>query len=318
MQSNPHDAQNIACIGAGNIGRAWALVFAKAGKTVRLYDRDLAFVETSALPMIRKTLEMFELNQELTEPIDDILSRIEVSETLSDAVQTADYVQESIIEDTAAKRKIFSKIAAAAPPFAILASSTSAIMGSLFMGHIDNPERALVAHPVNPPSHIPLVEICGTPWTAQESIRRAELLLEGARMKPIIVKKEINGFILNRLQYTLVAEALHLVGEGYCTPEDIDRVLTDGLAMRWSFIGPFMVAHLNSNGGFKGFVQQLGTMMRDMGREAVTDYNWDDTLIDRIHGTLTRDIPVSDIPEKQIWRDNKILKARTLNADDEV
>ena len=137
-------------------------------------------------------------------------------------------------------------------------------------------------------------------------------------MKPVIVKKEINGFLLNRLQYTLVAEALHLVGEGYCTPEDIDRVLTDGLALRWSFLGPFMVAHLNSNGGFKGFVQQLGTMMRDMGREAVTDYDWDDTLVDSIHAALAQKIPVSDIPEKQIWRDNKILKARTLNADDEV
>lgn len=102
-------------------------------------------------------------------------------------------------------------------PEAILASSTSAIPGSEFLGGFPNPERALVVHSVNPPSLIPLVELCGTGWTSPKTIAAARQMMADAGMRPIVLRKEIDGFILNRLQFTLVAEALHLVGEGYCT-----------------------------------------------------------------------------------------------------
>jgi 3-hydroxyacyl-CoA dehydrogenase len=105
-------------------------------------------------------------------------------------------------------------------------------------------------------------------------------------MKPIVLNKEVDGFILNRLQYTLVAEALHLVGEGYCRAEDIDRVVTDGLALRWAFIGPFTVAHLNASDGLQGFVERLGPMMRRMGADARTDYDWTTEQIAEIHAEL--------------------------------
>ena len=135
-------------------------------------------------------------------------------------------------------------------------------------------------------------------------------------MKPITVRQEIDGFILNRLQYTLVAEAMHLVGEGYCGVEDIDRVLVDGLALRWASIGPFETAHLNSSEGFAGFVAQLGPMMKRMGKEARTDYDWNQSLVDDIHSALTSRTPVSDIPNRQTWRDRKILATRQLQQQD--
>jgi 3-hydroxyacyl-CoA dehydrogenase len=134
-------------------------------------------------------------------------------------------------------------------------------------------------------------------------------------MNPIVVKKEIEGFLLNRLQYTLVAEAMHLVGEGYCTAADIDKVVTDGLARRWSFIGPFMVAHLNASKGFKGFVDQLGPMMKQIGKNSKTDYDWQPQLIDDIHNDLAEIIPVSDIREKQIKRDEIMFHKRFLKTD---
>lgn len=302
----------IACIGVGNVGRAWAVVFARAKHEVSLFDADSAAVRKRALPAVRDTLELLATNEFLHEPVDAVVGRLRVATSVEDAVHDADYVQESVREDAALKREVFSEIADHAPANALLASSTSAIMGSEFLGAVAHPERALVAHPVNPPSLIPLVELCGSKWTAQSTLDRARALLEEVGMRPIHVKKEIDGFILNRLQYTLVAEAMHLVGEGYCSPEDIDRVMTDGLALRWASIGPFATAHLNASAGFQGFVDQLGPMMKKMGRDAKTDYDWDAGLANDIHAAMVQDFPVSEIDRWQRWRDKRILATRVL------
>ena len=250
-----------------------------------------------------------------TEPVDVVAGRVHDANSVSEAVAGAIYVQESVREDVASKRQVFAEIAAAAPPDAILASSTSAIKGSQFLSDIPHPERALVAHPVNPPSFIPLVELCGSGKTSPATIDAARRLLSQAGMKPIVVNKEIDGFILNRLQYTLVAEALHLVGEGYCSAEDIDRVMTEGLALRWAFLGPFAVAHLNAVDGFAGFVERLGPMMRRMGEGARTDYPWTNEQIAAIHQQLIAARPVSRIGELQQERDRHILALRQLRGD---
>jgi L-gulonate 3-dehydrogenase len=299
--------QKIACIGAGTVGHAWATVFARAGYEVALYDANPGEVRDRALPNIRATLDVLEQSGALAEPVQAILERVHDAGSIAAAVAGAIYVQESVREDAGIKRQVFSEIAAAASAEAILASSTSAIRGSEFLGGIAHPGRALVAHPVNPPSLIPLVEICPTPQTSSETVAAAGALLTRAGMKPVVLNKEIDGFILNRLQYTLVAEALHLVGEGYCSAQDIDRVITDGLALRWAFFGPFTVAHLNAPDGLKGFVERLGPMMRRMGADARTDYDWTDDQIAATHEELTTRIPISDISDRQRQRDRRIL-----------
>ena len=131
-------------------------------------------------------------------------------------------------------------------------------------------------------------------------------------MKPVTVLKEIDGFILNRLQYTLVAEAMHLVGEGYCSVEDIETIVTHGLALRWASIGPFEVAHLNSTTGFIGFVDQLGPMMKQIGRTARTDYDWGRPLAEKIHARMSEITPVDRIPKRQAWRNRRILATRKM------
>jgi L-gulonate 3-dehydrogenase len=302
----------VACIGAGLVGRAWAVVFARAGHEVRLYDRDHQAVETVALPTIARILDGLDAAGMLTEPPAAIATRIRAAPAIEDAVAGAIHVQESVREDVSIKREVFSEIALHAPATARLCSSTSALKGSEFLTHIPHPQRAMVAHPVNPPSHIPLVEICGTGLTSPEAVADARAYFDGIGMKPIVLNKEIDGFILNRLQYTLVAEAMHLVGEGYCSAADIDRVMTDGLALRWASIGPFMVAHLNAAGGFRGFVGQLGPMMRRMGEDARTDYPWTDAMVEAIHAEMEARTPIATIPERQHWRDDRILATRKL------
>jgi len=305
----------VACIGAGTVGHAWAVVFARAGYDVAFYDALEGAVSEHALPSARRTLTLLSENGLLQEPVETVFSRLHGAVSLEEAVEGTDYVQESVREDVSVKREVFAKIAAAAPAEAILASSTSAIPGSEFLNNISGPERALVVHPVNPPSLIPLVELCGTGRTSTETLERTKSLLQEVGMRPIILRKEIDGFILNRLQFTLVAEALHLVGEGYCTPEDIDAVLTDGLALRWASIGPFEVAHLNAPDGLQGFVDRLGPMMKRLGTDARTDYNWTGEQIAAAHAALSEKIPPDTIADRQEWRDRRILALRNLKRN---
>lgn len=306
----------VACIGAGTVGSAWAAVYARAGHEVRLFDAVPSTVDGFALPRIRATLEDLARARPTGEDVEATFARIHHAATLAEAVTGVGAVQESVREELEIKLAVFGDISAAAPEDALLMSSTSALRGSLFLADVVNPARALVAHPVNPPSHIPLVELCGTGGTTPNTIDRARLFLEHCGMEPVVLNKEIEGFLLNRLQYTLVAEAMHLVGEGYCSPEDIDRVLTSGLALRWASIGPFMTAHLNAREGFQGFVDQLGDMMKTMGREANTAYDWPPELAADIHARMAAQQPVDTIPDAQAWRDARILKTRALQDSD--
>lgn len=304
----------VVCVGCGTVGSAWAVVFARAGHDVVLFDKNPDIVDGFSIPLIRETLALLNASVQDLEPVEDSLRRISVEPSLEKALANAYYVQESILEDLDHKKSLFKDLADFTDDRTLLASSTSAIKGSKFLMDIRCPERALIAHPVNPPSLIPLVELCGTPATTQDTLTKADVFLSQAGMKPITLRKEIDGFILNRLQYTLFAEAMHLVGEGYCSASDIDRVITEGLALRWASIGPFEVAHLNAAQGFRGFVDQLGPMMRHMGHSAKTDYPWPDSLATDIHEELCATTPVPNIPERQQWRNTQILAARKMQA----
>lgn len=305
----------VACIGAGTVGRAWAVVFARAGYEVALYDALPGEVTEQAIPAARRSLELLAEFGLIDEPVDTIMARLHPATSIAAAAAGTVYVQESVREDLDTKRAVFSEIAASAPADAILASSTSALPGSDFLGHIPSPDRALVVHPVNPPAFIPLVELCATRWTSPKTVASARTLMSDAGMRPIVLNKEIEGFILNRLQFTLVAEAMHLVGEGYCSAEDIDAVLTDGLALRWASAGPFEVAHLNAVNGLQGFVDRLGPMMKRMGELARTDYDWTPAQVADLHSAMAKRVPVDSIPDRQAWRDRRILATRRMKRD---
>lgn len=205
----------VACIGAGNVGRAWAVVFARAGHEVALYDADLSVVTGQALPLAARTIRDLHDAGLIADDPASVERRIRPAASIAEAVAGVAFLQESVREDLAVKQAVFEKIGQSAPPGAILASSTSAISGSSFLGSLPGPERCLVAHPVNPPSVIPLVELCGTRWTTPKTLEDACAFMAAAGMKPVTLLREIDGFLLNRLQFCLVAEALHLVGEGY-------------------------------------------------------------------------------------------------------
>jgi 3-hydroxyacyl-CoA dehydrogenase len=241
----------IACIGAGLIGRAWATVFASAGYAVRLYDVD-AKAAKGACSLIKSELASLARHKLLRDPA-RALARITVEGDLAKAVSGAELVQESGPEDVAAKRALFAELDALAPPGAVLASSTSFIVASRYTEHLKGRRRCVVAHPVNPPHLVPIVELCPAPWTSKATVDRAEEIYARAGQVPIRIRKEKYGFVLNRLQAVLMAEAFRLVGEGVVSPQDLDKTIRDGLGLRWAFMGPFETIELNAPGGIPDY-----------------------------------------------------------------
>jgi L-gulonate 3-dehydrogenase len=254
----------VAIIGSGLIGRAWAMVFARAGWDAAMYDA-VEGVADKALGLVAEGLEELAKHGLVDDPKGSA-ARMRAAKSVADALDDASYVQENVPETVEAKRAIFAEMDALAAPDTILASSSSAIVPSLFSENLAGRARCLVAHPVNPPHLVPIVEVLGAPWTAPETIVRAREVYESIKQVPIVVRREIEGFILNRLQGALLAEAFRLVGEGYVSPQDLDKTIKDGLGLRWSFMGPFATIELNAPGGigdycarYTGFYKELAS-----------------------------------------------------------
>jgi L-gulonate 3-dehydrogenase len=298
----------IACIGAGSIGRSWATLFAARGYKARVHDADPRVLE-SAFGSVRESLMELE-RADAIESAEECFARVEFVPTLQQAVRGACHVQESIVEDVQAKMSVFATLDELVPADTVLASSTSEIPGSCFMQQLKGRDRCLVAHPVNPPHLIPLVEICPTPSTATRAVMATKQLMIRLGQQPILVTREIGGFILNRLQAAVIGEALHLVGEGFCSVEDLDKAITSGLGRRWASLGPFAAGHLNSDGGYAEYILKFERTLRQLTASLETDYSWDRTLIERIDQSCRELTQRRSIRELQLERDRKLIALR--------
>jgi 3-hydroxyacyl-CoA dehydrogenase len=295
---------NAGIVGAGLIGRAWANVFARAGWTVRVWDPD-AKQRAGAARLIEESLHELATYELVSDP-HMAAKRVSVVATLEEAVAGADYVQESGPEVLEVKRATFEQLDRAAPPNAILASSTSAIVASRFTEALAGRARCIVAHPVNPPHLVPVVELCGAPWTSEETKRRAREILKSVGQVPIDVKREIDGFILNRLQVALLTEAFRLVQEGYVSPEDLDHTVANGLGLRWAFMGPFETIELNAPGGVADYVERYVPWFRRYLADLPPATVWDDAQWKKAAAAWNHTPTPAQIAEKSLWRDQRL------------
>jgi L-gulonate 3-dehydrogenase len=246
----------IAIVGSGFIGRAWAISFARAGNDVAMWDQSSTATE-GARSYIAGVLGDLEANGLLNgQAPDAVLSRISVTPGLSEALKGASHVQENTPERREVKREVFSLIDGLAEPDAVIASSSSALLPSTFTDHLAGRHRCLVVHPINPPYLIPAAEVVPAPWTSAETVERTRALLVAAGHAPLVMQKELDGFIMNRLQGALLEEAFRLVADGYASIEDVDIGIRDGLALRWSFMGPFETIDLNAPAGVRDYVER--------------------------------------------------------------
>ncbi|CAB3656985.1 3-hydroxyacyl-CoA dehydrogenase [Paraburkholderia rhynchosiae] len=294
-----------AVIGAGRIGRAWAIVFARSGATVRIYDACEDMLK-GALPAIRQSVEDLASFGLVDEPVDAIVARITACSTLEEAVADAALVQENIAEVVEAKRTLFADLDRLVEPDALLASSTSGLPASTFTKELHGRARCFVGHPVNPPSLVPLVELCGAPWTSPEALERAREFYEQAGQKPVILRREIAGFLLNRLQGAVLDEALSLYEQGYTTAADLDTVMRDGLAMRWSFMGPFETIDLNAPGGVPDYASRYRDTYRNIAATRMP-FDWGAETLDELDAERRTVLSRDRIEERSRWRDRRLM-----------
>jgi 3-hydroxyacyl-CoA dehydrogenase len=297
--------ERIAIIGSGLIGRAWAMVFARAGHPVKLYDNAPGAAD-KAIGLIREGLTELKQFGLITEDPDQVMQRVGTAATISDAVRDADYVQENTSERLDVKREVYRQLDEAAPVHCILASSTSTIQTSRFSEGLKGRHRCIVAHPVNPPHVVPVVEISPAPWTSPEVVARTRALHERVGQVPITVKKEVEGFILNRLQAALLLEAWRLVKDDFVSVEDLDKTIRDGLGLRWSFMGPFETIDLNAPGGVPDYAKRYGPVLHGM-MNNVKSEPWDDALIAKVDGERRKLMPQAEHSARESWRDRRLM-----------
>lgn len=298
--------KHIAVIGSGLIGRAWSIVFARAKRKVYLFDNQNGAAE-KAMKQISQGLDDLKKYGLIDEDPSVVLARIVECQSLEQAVSNADYVQENTSEDLDIKKKVYTAMDLCAPDHCVLASSTSTIQTSLFSEHLKGRHRCLVAHPVNPPHIVPIVEISPGPRTDPAVIHKTYELHKSIGQVPILVKKEIAGFILNRLQAALLREAWRLVDEDYVSVEDLDKTVKDGLGLRWAFMGPFETIDLNAPGGIADYAARFGSAYTEMMRD-VKHPNWDDSLVTKVEAERRNILPFSQHSEKELWRDRRLMK----------
>jgi L-gulonate 3-dehydrogenase len=275
-QENRH----VAIVGTGLIGRAWAAIFARAGWNVRLTDPHVPTLK-AAPRLIRDELHALARHGLADDP-DGAVARVSVAADLEEAVRDVEFVQENGPEKVEDKKIIFAQLDKMAPKDALLVSSTSAITASRFTEKLPGRARCMVGHPVNPPHLVPLVELCGAPWTSPEAIDRARNIYREIGQVPVTINREINGIVLNRLQGALLAEAFRLVGEGYISAEDLDHTVKDGLGLRWSFLGPLETIELNAPGGIPDYCARYTGFYKELASAAAGPEVYESPNVDRV------------------------------------
>ena len=304
----------IAIVGSGLIGRAWATIFASHGFEVALHDVKQEAAKAARAHIGKNLKEL--AGHGLVEDPAGSLERIRVATDLADALRGVALVQENGPETIEAKQALFAEMDRLAPKNAILASSTSFIIASRFSENLPGRARCLVAHPVNPPHLVPIVELAPAPWTDPAVVEKARKIYEKAGQVPILLKKELPGFVLNRLQAVLLAEAFRIVGAGVASPQDVDKTIRDGLGLRWSFMGPFETIELNAPGGIPDYCSRYGKSLTDMANSATGGDPFGAETVAKV----MEDWGATSSPERVAalsnWRDTRLaaLKAHKRDA----
>ena len=300
-------ATKVAIVGTGLIGRAWAVAFARGGCRVALFDPQPG-AAAGALELIPGMLQNLAGEDLLrSQTVAAVESRIEVAADLAAALQDADYIQESAPEVLETKVRVTAEIAAAAGPQAVIASSTSGFVPSAFTEAAPGRERCLVAHPINPPYLLPAVEIVPAPWTAQTAVDTACQVLKAVGQEPMVMHKELDGFVLNRLQAAVLCEAFRLVAEGYVSAADLDRAMAGGLGPRWSFMGPFETIDLNAPAGIRQYVERYEALCQRLVPQQKVPCDWAAALDAGLEAARRDALPQDGLAERQAWRDRRLM-----------
>ncbi|MCE4067786.1 MULTISPECIES: L-carnitine dehydrogenase [Pseudomonas] len=297
------DIKTFAALGSGVIGSGWVARALAHGLDVIAWDpapgaeADLRARIANAWPALEKAGLAPGASQD----------RLRFVATIEECVRDADFIQESAPERLDLKCELHAKISAAAKPNALIGSSTSGLLPSEFYADATHPERCVVGHPFNPVYLLPLVEVVGGAKTAPEAVQAAIKVYESLGMRPLHVRKEVPGFIADRLLEALWREALHLVNDGVASTGEIDDAIRFGAGLRWSFMGTFLTYTLaGGNAGMRHFMAQFGPALQ-LPWTYLPAPELTDTLIDRVVEGTSEQQGSRSIAELERYRDDCLL-----------
>lgn len=306
-------ARPIAIVGSGAIGVAFAVLFARAGRTVAVFDIDDAALDRGRAD-VEVRLRLLADAGLLDEEPPVVAARIGWHTDAATAARNAEIVQECAPERADLKREVLSRFAAVAPEDAVLASSTSAIAPSVLAEglapHVA--ARVVVGHPGNPPYLLPVIEVVPAPVTASGTVERAAAIYRSVGLRPVVLRREIEGFVFNRLQGALLREAYCLVRDGIVDAADVDEVVRSGLGRRWSIIGPFETSDLNVRGGIAAHAERMGESYARMGAERGQHDPWTPDLVARVAAEHRAALPLEDWDARVRWRDARLMALTPL------
>lgn len=288
------------------------MIFVAAGYEVHLYDVISENVDT-ALNILKKDLERLESQKLLRGTLNAAqqLALIHKANNLKEVVDGAIHVQECVFEDLTLKRKVFAELDAIASDTVVLSSSSSCIMPSHIFEGLKHNAQMLVSHPVNPPYFVPLVEIVPSQWTRPEICEQTRELLTKVNQKPVMLKKEVPGFIVNRVQYAILNECYRLIEDKVISVEDVDSVMSNGLGMRYAFMGPWETAHLNAT-GMKDYFARYAQSIYDVSMDSGPVPKMEGATAQCIIDELTKKIPEDKLQERRKWRDERLIQLSLL------
>ena len=299
--------EKIAVIGSGLIGRAWAISFARAGYAVEMTDIDPDNLNQSVQTLKGSLSDLAKHDLLNDQDINTVAARVSPQESVAAALDGATYVQENTAEVLEIKKQVYTELDGIAGPETVIGSSTSGFMASLFTEELKGRHRCLVAHPINPPHLVPAVELCPAPWTDEAAMDTTTAIMENAGHKTIRMEKEIDGFIVNRMQIALLHEAFRLVDGGYASCEDVDRAIKDGLSHRWSFIGPFETGDLNAPNGIRDYCTKFGGLIERVGRSQTENTDFRGPLLDILEAQRRELLPADQLADRAAWRDRRLM-----------
>ncbi len=312
--------KRVACVGSGLVGQGWASLFALAGYKVTLIDVNEKILD-SALERAKVKMRFLE-EAGLAKGAERASKRLSTTTNMTDAVRGADLVQESVFESYPAKKEVYAKMDEAADQRVILSSSSSGLMMSEIQKAAKrHPERCIVSHPWNPSYLVPLVELSPGDRTSHETVKKTYELMEDIGKVPVVLKKEVPGFIANRLSAALWREALNLVDMGVATVEDVDKAVVNGPGLRWAIMGPYLTYHL---GGGKGGIEYLlrhidvskAKWLETMAKWTETPESAVEKAVKGVHELAS--VKSHSYDELEEWRDSQlvdILRSRREHSD---
>ena len=251
--------KKVAIIGTGVIGTGWIIRCLAHDKIVYAFDKDLKLKKNliseikRTWPYVKKLFNKKKLN----------LNNFHFFTSIEQTLKDADFIQECATENYSLKTKLMNKIGKHAKPNSIISSSSSGLLPTRIYSKCKNPERGIIGHPFNPVYLLPAVEIVPGKRTSRKNLNLAKKFYKSISMNPIMVKKELPGYLSDRLQEALWREGLHIIKEGYANTEELDRAIEDGPGLRWSLMGTFLTFHLAGGKiGMKHMLEQFGPALK--------------------------------------------------------